>query len=123
MSAYEIPGLRFSIPAGAAIVQHRFVSVNANGQAIQATASTPVIGVSMNEVTATDELPAAKQIAEIADGIVMVEAFTVKPVPSSFWNGKSLIYSSILIAFRYATDIEHAIFAFLTCQTTRRITC
>ena len=28
----------------------------------------------MNEVTATDELPAAKQIAEIADGIVMVEA-------------------------------------------------
>ena len=74
MSAYEIPGLRFSIPAGAAIVQHRFVSVNANGQAIQATASTPVIGVSMNEVTATDELPAAKQIAEIADGIVMVEA-------------------------------------------------
>ena len=74
MSAYEIPGLRFSIPAGAAIVQHRFVSVNANGQAIQATASTPVIGVSMNEVTATDELPAAKQIAEIADGIVIAEA-------------------------------------------------
>ena len=74
MSAYEIPGLRFSIPAGAAIVQHRFVSVNANGQAIQATASTPVIGVSMNEVTSTNELPAAKQIAEIADGIVIVEA-------------------------------------------------
>ena len=74
MSAYEIPGLRFSIPAGAAIVQHRFVSVNANGQVIQATASTPVIGDSMNEVTSTNELPAAKQIAEIADGIVMVEA-------------------------------------------------
>ena len=74
MNAYEIPGLRFSIPAGAAIARHRFVSVNANGQAIQANASTPVIGASMNEVTDSEGLPATKQIAEIADGIVIVEA-------------------------------------------------
>lgn len=74
MNAYEIPNLRFSIPAGAAIVQHRFVSVNASGLAVPATASTPVIGASMNEVTDGEKLPATKQIAEIADGIVMVEA-------------------------------------------------
>lgn len=74
MNAYEIPGLRFSIPAGAEIARHRFVSVNANGQAIQATASTPVIGASMNAVTDTPALAATKQIAEIADGIVIVEA-------------------------------------------------
>lgn len=74
MVAYEIPNLRFSIPAGAAIARRRFVSVDANGQAIQATASTPVIGASMNEVTDSTGLPAAKQIAEIADGVVIIEA-------------------------------------------------
>lgn len=72
MYAYEIPGLRFSMPAGGAVARHRFVSVNANG-AIAATATTPVIGASMNEVTA-EELAANEHIVEIADGIVMVEA-------------------------------------------------
>lgn len=72
MYAYEIPGLRFSLPAGGAVAQHRFVSV-ANEAAIQATASTKVVGVSMNEVTAA-ELAKHESIVEIADGIVMVEA-------------------------------------------------
>lgn len=72
MFAYEIPGLRFSMPAGGAVAHRRFVAVS-NGAAIQATASTPVIGASMNEVTA-EEYAANDRIVEIADGIVMVEA-------------------------------------------------
>lgn len=67
MFAFEIPGGRFSLPAGAAIERHRFVSVNANSAGITATASTPIVGVSMNKVD-TD------QVLEIADGIVIVEA-------------------------------------------------
>lgn len=67
MYAYEIPGMRFSLPAGAAVARHRFVSANADSKGVQATADTPVIGVSMNE-TEPDE------VLEIADGIVMVEA-------------------------------------------------
>lgn len=67
MNAYEIPNLRFSLPAGGAVAMHRFVSVDANGNGIQATTSTAVIGVSMNETK-------AGEVLEVADGIVMVEA-------------------------------------------------
>ena len=72
MYAYEIPGLHFSLPAGGAVAQHRFVSV-ASEQAIQATAATQIVGASMNEVT-TEESTRGGYIIEIADGIVMVEA-------------------------------------------------
>ena len=72
MYAYEIPNLRFSLPAGGAVAQHRFVAV-ANEKAIQATADTAVIGVSRNEVTAA-EIAAGDRIVEIADGVVIVEA-------------------------------------------------
>ena len=64
MFAYEIPNLRFSLPAGGAVAQRRFVSA-ANDAAIQATASTQVIGASMNEVTA-GELAKNDRIVEIA---------------------------------------------------------
>ena len=67
MNAYEIPNLRFSLPAGAEVARNRFVSVDASGNCVQATAATPVIGASMNSTK-------AGQVAEIADGIVMVEA-------------------------------------------------
>lgn len=67
MFAFEIPGLRFSMPAGAAVERHRFVSINADSNGVQATASTPIVGVSMNKT-------AVNQVLEIADGIVMVEA-------------------------------------------------
>ena len=67
MYAYEIPGLRFSLPAGAEVKQHRFVSVTTGSKGIMATAATAVIGVSMNEVK-------ADQVLEVADGIVIVEA-------------------------------------------------
>ena len=72
MYAYEIPNLRFSLPAGGAVARCRFVSV-ASDKAIQATAATEVIGASMNEVTAA-EIASNERIVEIADGIVMVEA-------------------------------------------------
>lgn len=67
MNAYEIPGLRYSLPAGGDVARSRFVSVDTNSNGIQATATTKVIGVSMNQTK-------AGQVLEIADGIVMVEA-------------------------------------------------
>lgn len=67
MFAYEIPGMRFSLPAGANVERHRFVSVDASSNGVMATASTPVVGVSMNKANTAEVL-------EVADGIVMVEA-------------------------------------------------
>lgn len=67
MFAFEIPGGRFSLPAGANVERHRFVSVNSNSAGITATASTQIVGVSMNKAD-------AGQVLEIADGIVIVEA-------------------------------------------------
>ena len=67
MFAFEIPGTRFSMPAGADVERCRFVSINANSAGITATAATQIVGVSMNKA-------AAGQVLEIADGIVMVEA-------------------------------------------------
>lgn len=66
-NAYEIPNLRFSLPAGADIPRRRFVGVNASGEGVIATAAGSAIGVSMNQA-------ADGEVLEIADGIVMVEA-------------------------------------------------
>lgn len=66
-NAYEIPNLRFSLPAGADIPRRRFVGVKATGEGVIATAAGSAIGVSMNQA-------AAGEVLEIADGIVMVEA-------------------------------------------------
>lgn len=67
MHAYEIPNLRYSLPAGDAVPMRRFVSVNASSEGVLATAAGSAIGVSMNEVK-------AGEVLELADGIVMVEA-------------------------------------------------
>lgn len=72
MYAYEIPNLRFSMPAGGAVLRNRFVAI-ASEKAITANASAVVIGASMNEVTDKD-FAAGERVVEIADGIVMVEA-------------------------------------------------
>lgn len=68
MAAYEIPNLRFSGEAGGLIFRRRFVTINEQEQVVQVTANTDsVVGVS--------SLPAKlAQVAEIYDGIVMVEA-------------------------------------------------
>lgn len=87
MNAYEIPGLRYSLPAGGAVARHRFVSVNNDSEGVQATASTPVIGVSMNQAN-------KDEVLEIADGIVMVTAAAAitsgKGVVSDA-NGKAVV--------------------------------
>lgn len=72
LTAYEIPGTQFSLPATTAIGRYRFVSIDAEGKAIQATASTDVIGVSRNEIDPV-RYPDT-QVVDIADGIMMVEA-------------------------------------------------
>ena len=95
MNAYEIPELRFSLPAGGAVAKHRFVSVNSDGNGIQATASTAVIGASMNLVTA-EENTAGGHIVEIADGIVMVAAgaaITAGAAVASDASGKAVTAS------------------------------
>lgn len=90
MFAYEIPGLRFSLPAGGDVDRYRFVSANSDSEGVQATASTVVIGASMNEVT-------EGQVLEIADGLVMVEAggaVTAGAAVAADANGKAVAYAS-----------------------------
>lgn len=68
MSAYEIPNLRFSGEAGGTILRRRFVTFNATEQAVQVTDNQgQVVGASSQPAT-------VGQVAEIYDGIVMVEA-------------------------------------------------
>lgn len=67
MHAYEIPGLRFSLPAAVTIARRRFVNVNSSSAAIYATAGGAAIGVSMDDAAAGNPVT-------ISDGIVMVEA-------------------------------------------------
>lgn len=74
LNAFEIPGLRFSLPAGGAVARRRFVTVGTNSTAAQATATSTVIGASLNAVETDKGVTAAQQVVEIADGIVIVEA-------------------------------------------------
>jgi uncharacterized protein affecting Mg2+/Co2+ transport len=69
MPAYEIPNLRFSGEAGGVIARRRFVTINAQEQIVQADVQGEhVVGVSSQPNSAAGE------VAEIYDGIVMVEA-------------------------------------------------
>lgn len=67
MAAYEIPNMRFSAEAGAAVARRRFVKINANEQGVQAGAGDAVVGASMVDA-------ANGEVLEIANGIVIVEA-------------------------------------------------
>lgn len=69
ISAFEIPGLRFSLISDTNnIKRYRFLSVTNNGTVAMANDSTPVVGVSMNQVDAPG------RPVEIADGICIVQA-------------------------------------------------
>ena len=74
MNAFEIPGLRYSLPAGGAVARHRFVAVNTDGLGIQAVATSNTVGASLNAVETDKGVTAAQQIVEVADGLVIVEA-------------------------------------------------
>lgn len=67
MAAYEIPNMRFSAEAGAAVARRRFVKINTNEQGVQAGAGEAVVGASMVDAD-------VGEVLEIANGIVMVEA-------------------------------------------------
>lgn len=67
MNAYEIPNLRFSVPAGEAVARRRFVAIDSNGAGVLATADSVSIGASTVEAAVGEAL-------DIADGIVIVEA-------------------------------------------------
>ena len=67
MAAYEIPNMRFSAEAGAAIERRRFITINADEQGVHAGAGDAVIGASMVDAD-------VGEVLEIANGIVMVEA-------------------------------------------------
>lgn len=99
MFAFEIPGGRFSMPAGADVERYRFVSVNANSTGVAATASTPIVGVSMNKVK-------ADQVLEIADGIVIVEAsaaITAGVAVTSAADGRAVAGEGPAVALTSAT--------------------
>lgn len=99
MFAFEIPGQRFSLPAGADVERFRFVSANANSNGVTATATTPIIGVSMNKAD-------AGQVLEVADGIVMVEAgaaVTAGVAVASNANGQAIAGEGPAVALTAAT--------------------
>lgn len=99
MFAFEIPGQRFSMPAGADIERCRFVSINSTSEGILATDTTAVVGVSMNKVK-------AGEVLEIADGIVMVEAggaVTAGVAVKADGEGKAVAGNGSAIALTAAT--------------------
>ena len=67
MAAYEIPNLRFSGLAAAAVTRRRFVKPVSDTGYQMSGAGEIAVGVSMND-------PAINEVLEIADGIVIVEA-------------------------------------------------
>lgn len=87
MHAYEIPNLRFSVPAGADIPRRRFVTINASGEGILASEENYAIGVSMNDAN-------TGEVLEVSDGIVIVE--TGEAVPAGAYvavgaDGKAVV--------------------------------
>ena len=80
MFAFEIPGMRFSLPAGADVERFRFVSVDASSNGIPATADTQIVGVSMNKAE-------SGKVLEVADGIVMVEAGAAITAGAAVYSG------------------------------------
>lgn len=98
-SAYEIPGLRFSLPAGADVARHRFVKINSDGEGVQAGASDTIIGVSMNQA-------ADGEVLEVSDGIVIVEAggaITIGALVTADANGKAVTGEAGFVAMSGAT--------------------
>ena len=86
MSAYEIPSLRFSTEAGAAVARRRFIKIDSAGKGVQAGAGESAIGVSTIGV-------ASGEVLEIADGIVIVEAggiVAANDIVQSDANGKGV---------------------------------
>lgn len=67
MSAFQIPGLKWSLPSGAAIPRFRFIAINDKGEAIIGANTAPIVGASQNET-------AKGETQEIISGIVMIEA-------------------------------------------------
>lgn len=94
MAAYEIPNLRFSGEAGGTIARRRFVNIKADGTVVQSDASTDfVVGVSSQPAT-------IGQVAEIYDGIVMVEAGAAVPLLA---NGTPVMVNATGQAIPYVT--------------------
>lgn len=104
LTAYEIPGTQFSLPATTAIGRYRFVSIDAKGKAIQATASTDVIGVSRNEIDPV-KYPDT-QVVDIADGIMMVEAageIACGAKVASDINGKAVEATDVSVGIAFSS--------------------
>ena len=98
-SAYEIPNLRFSLPAGATVARHRFVKINSGGEGVQAGVSDAILGVSMNQT-------AKGEVLEVADGIVIVEAggaITTGGLVTADADGKAVTGQAGFVALTGAT--------------------
>jgi len=90
MSAYEIPGLRFSLNAGADIARRRLISLNSLGQGVQSVAGQASLGSSMND-------PKNNEVLTVSRGIVLVEAGGIVAINSeveSNADGKAIVLST-----------------------------
>lgn len=106
MPAYEIPGLRFSGESGGVIKRRRFVTINDKEQVIQVTANTQtVVGAS------SQPNEKAGEVAEVYDGIVMVEAggaITSGATVMSDVDGKAVTYVEGVGVLKAGTAITTA---------------
>jgi len=90
MNAYEIPNLRFSLPATVAVARRRFVTADSNSGVVYPAANAVVLGVTLNDA-------AIGKTVTIADGIVMVEAAAAITAGASIATdatGKALTWAS-----------------------------
>lgn len=89
MPAYEIPNLRFSGESEAVIARRRFVKITATEGVVQTVANEKPVGVS------SQPCEKAGEVAEIYDGIVLVEAgaaVTAGTLVMSDANAKAIPY-------------------------------
>ena len=103
MNAYEIPGLKFSAVAGGDIALRSFVTINADGNAIQAVSGTGVVGAAFNQNTVGESV-------EIGDGLVMVSAgaaFTAGSYVTSDANGKAILAEgeAVVVGIAFTTGV------------------
>lgn len=112
-NAYEIPGIRFSLPAGGVVPRYTFVSIDPQGKGVVANGtSLPVIGSSQNEVT--DNYDIDDQVLEICgDGIAIVTAsaeITIGALVGCTADGQANVASdaasAVGIAMTHATGAD-----------------
>lgn len=101
MAAYEIPNLRFSGLAAAAVTRRRFVKPVSDTGYQMSGAGEIAVGVSMND-------PKINEVLEMADGIVIVEAGEVITVGQEIEVGTNGVAMVLDTGIKVGTAITPA---------------